>query len=80
VNAQKAELEQTRQLLASSVARLYWEWQTESAINMVLSDIRQEQNSIISRIKSCISAGSRHPSKGWRQILTPAKPMSSLPT
>ncbi|WP_445663480.1 multidrug resistance outer membrane protein MdtQ [Enterobacter soli] len=48
VNAQKAELEQTRQLLASSVARLYWEWQTESAINTVLSDIRQEQNSIIS--------------------------------
>ncbi len=30
VNAQKAELEQTRQLLASSVARLYWEWQTQA--------------------------------------------------
>lgn len=48
VNAQKAELEQTRQLLATSVARLYWEWQTESAIYGVLSDIRQEQNNIIS--------------------------------
>jgi outer membrane protein TolC len=57
VNAQKAELEQTRQLLASSVARLYWEWQTESAINTVLSDIRQEQNSIISADKELYQHG-----------------------
>ncbi|HDR2792294.1 MULTISPECIES: multidrug resistance outer membrane protein MdtQ [Enterobacter] len=57
VNAQKAELEQTRQLLASSVARLYWEWQTESAINSVLSDIRQEQNSIISADKELYQHG-----------------------
>lgn len=28
VKAQAAEREQTRQLLAGSVARLYWEWQT----------------------------------------------------
>ncbi|MDR2264600.1 MAG: multidrug resistance outer membrane protein MdtQ [Enterobacter asburiae] len=57
VNAQKAELEQTRQLLASSVARLYWEWQTESAINTVLSDIKQEQNSIISADKELYQHG-----------------------
>jgi len=48
VNAQQAELEQTRQLLASSVARLYWEWQTQAAVGHVLTAIRQEQNNIIS--------------------------------
>ena len=47
VNAQKAELEQTRQLLASSVARLYWEWQTEVAVGDVLTQIKQEQENII---------------------------------
>lgn len=47
VNAQKAELEQTRQLLASSVARLYWEWQTEAAVGDVLTQIKQEQENII---------------------------------
>ncbi|MDK9357077.1 MULTISPECIES: multidrug resistance outer membrane protein MdtQ [Lelliottia] len=47
VNAQKAEMEQTRQLLASSVARLYWEWQTQAAIGNVLTNIKQEQQSII---------------------------------
>jgi efflux transporter, outer membrane factor (OMF) lipoprotein, NodT family len=57
VNAQKAELEQTRQLLATSVARLYWEWQTESAIYGVLSDIRQEQNNIISADKQLYQHG-----------------------
>ncbi len=40
VNAQKAELEQTRQLLASSVARLYWDWQTEAAVGDVLAQIQ----------------------------------------
>ena len=47
VNAQKAEMEQTRQLLASSVARLYWEWQTQAEIGHVLTNIKQEQESII---------------------------------
>lgn len=47
VNAQKAELEQTRQLLASSVARLYWEWQTQAAAGEVLSQIKREQENII---------------------------------
>ena len=31
VKARAAEREQTRQLLAGSVARLYWEWQTQAA-------------------------------------------------
>lgn len=47
VNAQKAELEQTRQLLASSVARLYWDWQTEAAVGYVLAQIKREQENII---------------------------------
>ncbi|MFK3710827.1 multidrug resistance outer membrane protein MdtQ [Leclercia adecarboxylata] len=47
VNAQQAELQQTRQLLATSVARLYWEWQTQAAAGKVLTAIKQEQENII---------------------------------
>lgn len=47
VNAQQAELQQTRQLLASSVARLYWDWQTQAAIGHLLAAIKQEQLNII---------------------------------
>ncbi|WP_061710058.1 multidrug resistance outer membrane protein MdtQ [Pseudenterobacter timonensis] len=47
VNAQKAEMEQARQLLATSVARLYWQWQTESAISNLLTKVKQEQLNII---------------------------------
>ena len=47
VNAQKAELEQTRQLLASSVARLYWAWQTQAAVGDVLTEIKHQQDTII---------------------------------
>ena len=48
VNAQKAELEQTRPLRASSVARRYWEWQTQAAVGEVLAQIKHEQDNIIS--------------------------------
>ncbi|EBP3476461.1 multidrug resistance outer membrane protein MdtQ [Salmonella enterica subsp. arizonae] len=34
VKAREAEQEQTRQLLASGVARLYWEWQTQAALKL----------------------------------------------
>ncbi|CAM6729456.1 TPA: multidrug resistance outer membrane protein MdtQ [Escherichia coli] len=47
VKARAAEREQTRQLLAGSVARLYWEWQTQAALNTVLQQIEKEQNTII---------------------------------
>ena len=47
VNAQKAELEQTRQLLASSVARLYWDWQTEAAVGDALAQNKREQEDVI---------------------------------
>ncbi|EBP3906700.1 multidrug resistance outer membrane protein MdtQ, partial [Salmonella enterica subsp. enterica] len=39
VKAREAEQEQTRQLLASGVARLYWEWQTQAALKNVLTQI-----------------------------------------
>lgn len=47
VKAREAEREQTRQLLASSVTRLYWEWQTEAALGDLLRQIEQEQRNII---------------------------------
>lgn len=47
VRARSAELQQAQQLLASSVARLYWEWQTEAAIKTVLGNIEQQQEAIV---------------------------------
>lgn len=47
VKAREAEREQTRQLLASGVTRLYWEWQTEAALSKLLTEIEQEQRNII---------------------------------
>ncbi|MDA8478845.1 multidrug resistance outer membrane protein MdtQ [Citrobacter sp. Awk 4] len=47
VKAREAEQEQTRQLLASGVTRLYWEWQTQAALSNVLTEIDQEQKNII---------------------------------
>lgn len=47
VKARKAEREQTRQLLASGVTRLYWQWQTEAALSKLLTQIEREQRNII---------------------------------
>ncbi|HHL2826270.1 TPA: multidrug resistance outer membrane protein MdtQ [Citrobacter murliniae] len=47
VKAREAEREQTRQLLASSVSRLYWEWQTQAALKTVLTQIKNEQQNVI---------------------------------
>lgn len=47
VKAREAEREQTRQLLASGVSRLYWEWQTQAALKTVLTQIETEQKNII---------------------------------
>ncbi|EMP6174466.1 TPA: multidrug resistance outer membrane protein MdtQ [Citrobacter amalonaticus] len=47
VKAREAEREQTRQLLASGVTRLYWEWQTEAALSKLLTQIEREQRNII---------------------------------
>ncbi|HGW5056910.1 TPA: multidrug resistance outer membrane protein MdtQ [Citrobacter koseri] len=47
VKAREAEQAQTRQLLASGVARLYWEWQTQVALKAVLTQIEHEQQNVI---------------------------------
>ncbi len=47
VKAREAEREQTRQLLASGVSRLYWEWQTQAALKTVLTQIETEQQNVI---------------------------------
>lgn len=47
VKAREAEREQTRQLLASGVSRLYWEWQTQAALKTVLTQIKIEQQNVI---------------------------------
>ncbi|MEJ5071449.1 multidrug resistance outer membrane protein MdtQ [Enterobacter ludwigii] len=57
VKARSAELAQTRQVLASSVARLYWQWQTEAGIKQVLEQVKKEQGSIISVDKALYSRG-----------------------
>ncbi|MEO3991099.1 multidrug resistance outer membrane protein MdtQ [Pseudocitrobacter cyperus] len=57
VKADIAELAQTRQLLASSVARLYWQWQTEAAIRQQLVAIQTEQEKIVAVDKKLYQAG-----------------------
>ncbi|MGG5839237.1 multidrug resistance outer membrane protein MdtQ [Huaxiibacter chinensis] len=57
VNAQKAELEQTRQILASSVARLYWDWQTQAAMESVVNAIKHEQQNIIAADRELYQQG-----------------------
>ena len=47
VKAREAEREQTRQLLASGVSRLYWEWQTQAALKTVLTQIKNELQNVI---------------------------------
>ncbi len=47
VKAREAEQEQTRQLLASGVARLYWVWQTQAALKNVLMQIEHEQQNVV---------------------------------
>ncbi len=48
---------QTRQLLASSVARLYWDWQARAAVE-VSTQIKFNRTISSVPIASCISAGS----------------------
>src|SRR5690606_24530266 len=46
-NAQNAELEQTRQLLASSGARLCRGWRAQAAVEQVLTQIKPQQDNVI---------------------------------
>ncbi|MGL4723979.1 MAG: multidrug resistance outer membrane protein MdtQ [Scandinavium sp.] len=57
VKARAAELAQTQQVLASSVARLYWQWQTEAAVKQVLEQVKNEQSNIISVDKALYQRG-----------------------
>ncbi len=81
LKAQVAEQAQTRELLSGSVARLYWQWQTEAAIKAVLQQVKNEQNNIVTVDKAPVSARDHlTPPKGRRTILTSAKPTSSWRT
>jgi len=57
VRAHEAERQQTRQLLATSVARLYWQWQTEAAISQVLDEIDRDQQTIVAADRQLHQAG-----------------------
>lgn len=57
VKARSAELAQTRQVLASSVARLYWQWQTEAAVKAALGQVKHEQENILSVDKALYQRG-----------------------
>ena len=57
VKARDAEREQTRQLLASGVTRLYWEWQTEAALSKLLTQIEREQRNIIASDRQLYNNG-----------------------
>ncbi len=69
--------EQTRQLLAGSVARLYWEWQTQAALYTVLQQIEKEQNTIIATDRQLYQNGITSSVEGVATRSTPAKPGSS---
>ena len=77
VKARAAEREQTRQLLAGSVACLYWEWQPCAALNTVLQQIERAEHHYRDRFASYIRTGLLLQLKVWKLILMPAKPGSS---
>ncbi|MBV8044106.1 multidrug resistance outer membrane protein MdtQ [Pluralibacter sp.] len=76
--ARSAELAQTRQLLASSVARLYWEWQTEAAVKQVLLQVKREQNNIISVDKELYSHGITSSVEGAKNDINVSKTEQQL--
>ncbi|ADO47825.1 multidrug resistance outer membrane protein MdtQ [[Enterobacter] lignolyticus] len=78
VKARSAEMAQTRQLLASSVARLYWEWQTEAAVKQVLLQVKSEQNNIVSVDKALYSRGITSSVEGARNDINISKTEQQL--
>lgn len=73
VKAQMAELAQTRELLASSVARLYWQWQTEAAIHSVLEQVRDEQNNIVNVDIALLQRGITNSAEGAENDINVSK-------
>lgn len=73
VKAQMAEQAQTRELLASSVARLYWQWQTEAAVKEVLRQLKDEQNNIVSVDRSLYQRGITNSVEGAQNDINVSK-------
>ncbi len=73
VKAQLAERAQTRELLSSSVARLYWQWQTEAAIQEVLQQIKNEQNNIVTVDTALLEHGITNSAEGAENDINVSK-------
>ncbi|MGS3449214.1 multidrug resistance outer membrane protein MdtQ [Klebsiella electrica] len=73
LKAQVAEEAQTRELLASSVARLYWQWQTEAAVKTVLQQVKSEQNNIVSVDQSLYQRGITNSAAGAENNINVSK-------
>ena len=73
VKAQMAERAQTRELLSSSVARLYWQWQTEAAIQDVLQQIKNEQNNIVTVDTALLEHGITNSAEGAENDINVSK-------
>ncbi|HGK7504910.1 TPA: multidrug resistance outer membrane protein MdtQ [Kluyvera cryocrescens] len=73
VKAQLAERAQTRELLSSSVARLYWQWQTEAAIQDVLQQIKSEQNNIVTVDTELLEHGITNSAEGAENDINVSK-------
>jgi len=73
VKAKVAERAQTSELLASSVARLYWQWQTEAAIHDVLQQIRSEQNNIVTVDTALLARGITNSAEGAENDINVSK-------
>ncbi|WP_434669840.1 multidrug resistance outer membrane protein MdtQ [Klebsiella sp. B345] len=73
VKAQIAEEAQTRELLASSVARLYWQWQTEAAVKSVLQQVKSEQNNIVSVDQALFQRGITNSAEGAENDINVSK-------
>ncbi|MFU0882158.1 multidrug resistance outer membrane protein MdtQ [Kluyvera cryocrescens] len=73
VKAQLAERAQTRELLSSSVVRLYWQWQTEAAIQDVLQQIKNEQNNIVTVDTALLEHGITNSAEGAENDINVSK-------
>lgn len=73
VKAQIAEEAQTRELLASSVARLYWQWQTEAAVKSVLQQVKSEQNNIVNVDQALYQRGITNSAEGAENDINVSK-------
>lgn len=73
VKAQLAERAQTRELLSSSVARLYWQWQTEAAIQDVFQQIKNEQNNIVTVDTALLEHGITNSAEGAENDINVSK-------